>query len=216
MPNRATLLYRRTPYLAFVAIALLGIVGSFSVAIASAVTSPTRTVVVSGDSVGHVRFGEPQQKTASALKKLIGATEGGVANAKGNCTIDSALYWANFSVYFFEGAFIGYQTGNNLNDKREPTFQREDAAGPPHLGHLGRSAQALPWPRGNQWRERGRLRGQDDCGDDPWLPVARGLQPAQQDPDRLHLGGVCRLPRCVTGLRPAQPTMSSGIGAQTM
>lgn len=129
MPNRATLLYRRTPYLAFVAIALLGIVGSFSVAIASAVTSPTRTVVVSGDSVGHVRFGEPQQKTASALKKLIGATEGGVANAKGNCTIDSALYWANFSVYFFEGAFIGYQTGNNLNDKREPTFNGKTPQG---------------------------------------------------------------------------------------
>ncbi|MGD0320225.1 MAG: hypothetical protein ABSC00_01260 [Acidimicrobiales bacterium] len=109
-------------YLAFVLVALLGVVGSPSAAIASVVTSPKRTVVLSGDSVGSVRFGESQQKAVSALKKLIGATDGGVQNAEGNCTIDAALYWTNFSVYLLMGRFVGYQTGNNLTDKREPTF----------------------------------------------------------------------------------------------
>jgi hypothetical protein len=85
--------------------------------------------VLSGDSVGPVRFGEPQRKAASALKKLIGATEGGVENAKGNCTIDAALYWANFSVYFLRGSFVGYQTGNNLTNKREPTFNGKTSEG---------------------------------------------------------------------------------------
>jgi hypothetical protein len=200
MPNRTRLLRRRVRYLAFVPIALLGMVGSSSAAIAAPVISPGRPVVLSGDSVGPVRFGEPQQKAAGALKKLIGATEGGVRDAKGNCTIDAALYWANFSVYFFKGMFVGYQTGNNLTGKPEPTFNGEDAAGPPRRGHLGRSAQALPRPRDNQRRERGRLRGQDDHRDDPWLSVARGLEPADKDPSRHHLGRGRRLPRNITGL----------------
>jgi hypothetical protein len=129
MPNRTRLLRRRVLYLAFVAIPLLGIVGSSSAGIASVVTSPKRPVVLSGGSVGPVRFGERQQKAASALKKLIGATEGGVKDAKGNCTIDAALYWANFSVYFFKGTFVGYQTGNNLTGTPEPTFNGETPQG---------------------------------------------------------------------------------------
>jgi hypothetical protein len=132
MANRTTRLGRQVPRLALVLVALLGIVGSSSAAIAStasAVTSPKQTVVLSGSSVGPVSFGEPQQKAASALKKLIGATEGGVENAKGNCTIDAALSWANFSVYFFHGTFVGYQTGNNLTDKLGATFNGETARG---------------------------------------------------------------------------------------
>jgi hypothetical protein len=115
--------------LAVVLVALLGIVGSSSAAIASAVTSPRRTVVLSGDSVGSVRFDESQNRVVSALKKLIGTTEGGVQNAKGNCTIDAALYWTNFSVYFLGGRFVGYQTGNNLTDKAEPTFHGKTPQG---------------------------------------------------------------------------------------
>jgi hypothetical protein len=133
MANRTTRLRRQVPRLAVVLVALLGIVGSSSAAIAStvasAVTSPKQTVVLSGSSVGPVSFGEPQQKAANALKTLIGATEGGVENAKGNCTIDAALSWANFSVYFFHGTFVGYQTGNNLTDKLGATFNGETARG---------------------------------------------------------------------------------------
>ena len=63
------------------------------------------------------------------LKKLIGIPDGGVQNAKGNCTIDAALYWTNFSVYFLGGRFIGYQTGNNLTLTREPTFNGKTPKG---------------------------------------------------------------------------------------
>jgi hypothetical protein len=116
-------------YLAFVLVALLGCAGCSSAAIASAVTSSKRTVVLSGDSVDSVRFGESQREAVSALTKLIGATEGGVRNAKGNCTIDAALYWTNFSVYFLGDRFVGYQTGNNLTGKQEPTFNGQTPQG---------------------------------------------------------------------------------------
>jgi hypothetical protein len=89
--------------------------------------------VLSGDSVGSVRFGEPEQEAVSALTKLIGTTQGDVQNAKGNCTIDAALYWTNFSVYFLGGRFVGYQTGNNLTDKPEPTFNGKTPQGL-HIG----------------------------------------------------------------------------------
>ena len=124
MPSRTSFPWRRTRYLAFV-LALTGCGGSSPVAATSAVTAapqPQRDVVLSGDSVGSVRFGEPQQEAVSALTRLIGTADGSVRSARGNCTIDAALYWANFSVYFLDGRFVGYQTGNNLTVKREPAF----------------------------------------------------------------------------------------------
>jgi hypothetical protein len=129
MPGRTTFPWRQLCYLVFVLVALPGCAGSSPAAIASAVTSPGGTVVLSGDSVGPVRFGEPQQEAVSALTKLAGATQGGVQSAKGNCTIDAALYWANFSVYFLAGRFVGYQTGNNLTGKREPAFNGKTPQG---------------------------------------------------------------------------------------
>jgi hypothetical protein len=116
-------------YLAFVLAALVGCSGCSSAAVTSAVTSAKRIVVLSGDSVGSARFGEPQQQAVRALTRLIGAAEGAVQNAKGNCTIDAALYWANFSVYFRGGRFVGYQTGNNLTGKPEPAFNGETPQG---------------------------------------------------------------------------------------
>jgi hypothetical protein len=151
MPNRRALLRLRAPYLAFVPIALLGTIGivgtsspATASATASAITSPKQTVVLSGDSVGPVRFGEPHEKAASALRKLIGATEGGMEDAKGNCTIDAALYWANFSVYFFKGTFVGYQTGNNLIDKQEPTFNGKTQQGLRIGGTLAEARKLYP------------------------------------------------------------------------
>jgi hypothetical protein len=129
MPNRTRLLQRRLHCLAFVPMAMLGTVAWSSSAIAGAVTSPKATVVLSGDAVGPVRFGEPQEKAASALRKLIGPPVTGVEDAKGNCTIDAVLYWANFSAYFFNGTFVGYQTGNNLTDKAEPPFNGQTPQG---------------------------------------------------------------------------------------
>jgi hypothetical protein len=129
MPSRTTPLFRGAHYLAFVPVALLGMVGPSAATIVPAVTSPTRSVVLSGDSVGSVRFGERQQKAVTALEKVIGAAKGGVEDAKGNCTIDAALYWANFSVYFLRGSFVGYQTGNNLTAKQEPTSNARTSQG---------------------------------------------------------------------------------------
>jgi hypothetical protein len=139
MPNPTTLLRRAARYLALVPVAMMGTIGPSSPAIASpaiaspataaAVTAPEQTVTLSGDAVGPVRFGQPQPKAVRALKKLIGATEGGVQSAKGNCTIDAAVSWANFSVYFLRGRFVGYQTGNNLTDKQAQTFNGETAQG---------------------------------------------------------------------------------------
>jgi hypothetical protein len=121
MSRRVTFLRRHIHYLALALIAVPGFAGWSSQASASTVASPERTVVLSGDSVGPVRFGEPQHSAVSELTRLIGAPLGGVQNSKGNCTIDAALDWASFSAYFFGGRFVGYQTGSPAG-KREPTF----------------------------------------------------------------------------------------------
>jgi hypothetical protein len=66
----------------------------------------------------------------SALKKLLGTTEGAMqSGGKANCTIDASLYWTNFGVYFLRGRFVGYQTGNNLTVKPEPTFNGKTPLG---------------------------------------------------------------------------------------
>jgi len=52
-----------------------------------------------------------------------------VQSAKGNCTIDAALYWTNFSAYFLGGRFVGYQTGDNLTGKPEPAFNGKTRRG---------------------------------------------------------------------------------------
>jgi hypothetical protein len=137
MPGKAAFPWRQMRYLAFVLVALAGSAGcagpspaavpaavtsAVPAAVTSAATSPERAVVLSGDAVGPVRFGEPEHEAVTALTKLIGITQGGVQSAKGNCTIDAALYWTSFSVYFLAGRFVGYQTGNNLTAKPEPTF----------------------------------------------------------------------------------------------
>jgi len=129
MPGRTRLPRQRVRYLTCVLVAMLGCAGCSPAAIASAATSSKPAVALSGDAVGAVRFGEPQQEAVRALTKLIGATAGGVRDASGNCTIDAALYWANFSVYFLEGRFVGYQTGNNLTSKRQPVFNGKTPAG---------------------------------------------------------------------------------------
>jgi hypothetical protein len=129
MAGRTPLPWRRMRYITVVLVALSGCGGSSPAATSPAVTAAKPTAVLTGDSVGSVRFGEPQQQAVSALTKLIGTTHGGVQSAKGNCTIDAALYWTNFSVYFLRGRFVGYQTGNNLTAKPEPTFNGKTPLG---------------------------------------------------------------------------------------
>lgn len=106
------------------AVATLVLIGTpVVVAEASGDMWPAKTIVLSGDAVGPVRFGEAQSEAAASLVKLIGASAGGVRkDDEGDCTVSAALYWTNFAVFFYHGTFDGYQTGNYLNNKSAPTF----------------------------------------------------------------------------------------------
>jgi hypothetical protein len=91
--------------------------------VATGATSPKNTITLSGDAVGSVRFGEAQSAAATSLVKLIGKSDGGMQKVnQGDCIISSALYWPNFAAYFYRGKFDGYQTGNYVTGKSEPTF----------------------------------------------------------------------------------------------
>jgi hypothetical protein len=92
--------------------------------------TPKGTIILKGDAVGTVRFGETQDAAAASLVKLIGKSNGGIRNARnGGCTISDALYWSNFAAFFYHGKFDGYQTGNYLTDKPAPTFNGETPRG---------------------------------------------------------------------------------------
>jgi hypothetical protein len=93
-----------------------------AVGVASGANSPKNTIVLNGDAVGSVHFGETQNVAAAALVKLIGKSDGGVQRVKeGACIISAVLSWSNFNAYFYRGKFDGYQTGS-LTSKSEPTF----------------------------------------------------------------------------------------------
>jgi hypothetical protein len=113
---------RRLPTLALILPAFVA-ASVVAVDVASGATSPKNTIVLSGDAVGSVRFGETQSAAAASLVKLIGKSDGGVRKEnQGDCRISAALYWSNFAAFFYHGKFDGYQTGNYLTDKPEPTF----------------------------------------------------------------------------------------------
>jgi hypothetical protein len=144
LPSRAKPLRQRVLQSALVLIALAAMAGGAPLASAAATISPKQSVLLTGTSVGRVSFGEAQQQAVTALKGLIGATQGGVRDARGNCTIDAALYWANFSVYFLGGRFVGYQTGNNLTGRLVPTFNGRTPGGLRVGDTLARARQLYP------------------------------------------------------------------------
>ena len=90
--------------------ALMGTAGSAPV--------PKSAIILGGDAVGPVRFGEPQSAAAASLQKLIGKSDGGVQRVnQGDCIISAAMYWPNFAVYFYHGKFDGYQANPNGGSK---------------------------------------------------------------------------------------------------
>jgi hypothetical protein len=124
-----------------------------------------------------------KQKAAGALKKLIGATETGVYGMRRGTAPSMPRSIGPISRSTSSRACSSATRPATISPaSSEPTFNGVNAAGPPRRRHLGRSAQALPRPRDYQRRERWRLRGQDDHRDDPWLSVARGLEPTDKDP----------------------------------
>ena len=113
-----------------------------AVGVASGAPSPKNTIVLSGDAVGSVRFGETQNVAAAALVKLIGKSDGGVQKVnEGGCIISAVLSWSNFSAYFYRGKFDGYQTGS-LTSKSEPVFNSATPQGL-RVGYTLARAQAL-------------------------------------------------------------------------
>lgn len=109
--------------------ALVVLVVLASTGVVAATASPAKTVLLSGDAVGAVHFGAAEDSAAAALQRTLGPTKQGVEPARGNCTIDAALYWKNFAAFFFKGKFVGYQTGNNESTAPEPAFNGATAKG---------------------------------------------------------------------------------------
>ena len=91
--------------------------------VASGATAPKNTIILSGDAVGQIHFGETQSIAAASLVKLIGKSSGGVQTVnQDDCVISAAMYWSNFAAFFYHGKFDGYQTGNYVPGKSEPKF----------------------------------------------------------------------------------------------
>jgi hypothetical protein len=81
-------------------------------------TSPKSSIILRGDAVGTIHFGEAQSVAAAALVKLIGRSDGGVQKVnQGDCVISAAMYWPNFAAYFYHGKFDGYQANPNGKSK---------------------------------------------------------------------------------------------------
>jgi hypothetical protein len=96
----------------------------------AAESTPAKAVLLSGNGVGRIDFGEAQDTAVASLDKIIGKSEGGVRRANdGDCQISAALYWTNFAAYFFRGRFDGYQTGNNLTASAAPAFNGMTSSG---------------------------------------------------------------------------------------
>lgn len=92
-------------------------------AMASASPVPVKTVTLTGDAVGAVRFGESQSRAAASLVKLIGKSIGGVRkDNEGYCIVSADLTWTNVAAFFYHGKFDGYETLNNLDNKPVPAF----------------------------------------------------------------------------------------------
>ncbi len=139
--------------LTLVCVALAVAVPAATSSLAASGSTPKRPIVLSGDAVGSVRFGESQEAAAASLVKMIGQSDGGVRKVSiGACIISAALYWPNFAAYFYRGKFDGYQTVNlaqgfgcetvaeGVEDAEVLTLLREFEVDYAQGFHLGRPA----------------------------------------------------------------------------
>jgi hypothetical protein len=67
-------------------------------------------VVLAGDGVASVRFGESASSAVAGLDQLLGHPSKGPVNEAGNCTIDAAEQWSGLTGFFDRGEFVGYST----------------------------------------------------------------------------------------------------------
>ncbi len=112
-------------------IATLGLVAVLVTGAGEASGSTSRgAVVLTGDAVGSIHFGEPQDAAATSLVKLIGPSEGGLRPLhEGDCSVSEAIYWSNFTAYFYRGRFDGYQAGSARTGNAATTFKSETPGG---------------------------------------------------------------------------------------
>ncbi|HUI05197.1 MAG TPA: hypothetical protein VLZ77_16785 [Acidimicrobiales bacterium] len=67
-------------------------------------------VLLAGNGVGTVRFGEPESSAIADLGRLLGSPTHGPIDESGNCTIDAAEQWRTLTAYFQGGFFVGFST----------------------------------------------------------------------------------------------------------
>jgi hypothetical protein len=68
-------------------------------------------VVLAGNGIAGVHFGQSQSSAISGLDQLLGGPTKGPIDMTGNCNVDTAEQWSTLTAYFERGAFVGYGTG---------------------------------------------------------------------------------------------------------
>jgi hypothetical protein len=67
-------------------------------------------VLLLGNGVGSVLFGQDQATAIAGLNSLLGSAPSTSSSEEGNCDIALAEQWANITAYFDHGLFVGYST----------------------------------------------------------------------------------------------------------
>lgn len=67
-------------------------------------------VVLAGDGVASVRFGESTSSAVAGLDQMLGKPSTGPIDEAGNCDIDTAEQWPSLTGFFDTGEFAGYST----------------------------------------------------------------------------------------------------------
>lgn len=71
---------------------------------------PSRAVVLDGNGVATVSFGQSRFSTLGGLDEVLGNPVKGPIDMSGNCDIDAAEQWSTLTAYFDQGVFVGYGT----------------------------------------------------------------------------------------------------------
>ena len=162
------------------------------------ISSPTTTtasaapVLLAGNGVAGVRFGQSQASAVNGLEQVLGSPVKGPTDMAGNCNVDTAEQWSTLTAYFDKGAFVGYGTWA-ANGEAVPRGNFETAVGL-RVGDTitqadqlyGSAFQTSPCPR---WQ----LVGSDTRGQPHRLPQRR-TEPVWTSPHNLqHRRWLCGL-----------------------
>jgi len=85
-------------------------------------------VVVAGNGVASVQFGQSQFAATGGLDQALGSPVKGPIDMAGNCDVDAAEQWSTMTAYFYQGSFVGYGTWA-ANGEAVPRGNFETVAG---------------------------------------------------------------------------------------